>query len=64
MFKTSSELLVSDFLAMFSQKNLHLILIGTSNSIDFLEKYEDRTHSTMPVIKNIVFRPYSYLMVK
>ena len=41
------------------KKELNFGLIGVSNTIDALEKYNGRSHLMMSDIKNLVFCPYN-----
>jgi len=50
-------------LSLFSNKQLNINLIGVSNSIDALEKYNEKVCSLYHV-KNIVFAPYDYETLK
>lgn len=48
-----------EFLTLFTKKELNLGLIGVSNTIDALEKFNAKVYSSLYDIKNLVFSPYS-----
>jgi Cdc6-like AAA superfamily ATPase len=48
----------SEFLTLFSKKELNLGLIGVSNTIDALEKYNAKVFFSLYEIRNLVFSPY------
>jgi Cdc6-like AAA superfamily ATPase len=49
-------------LSLFSTKELNICLIGVSNSIDALEKYNEKVASLYQ-IKNLVFAPYTQQII-
>jgi len=44
---------------LFGRKNIKLILIGISNTIDTLQKYSSKFSFKIQDIDNVVFSPYS-----
>jgi Cdc6-like AAA superfamily ATPase len=59
LFKTAPDIISEDFLLLFSKKNINLILIGISNTIDTLQKYSSKFSFKINDIENVVFQPYT-----
>lgn len=58
-FNSYKEALSEDFFDIFCNKNLKILLLGISNTIDALEKYGDKLKVKVSEVTNIVFNPYT-----
>jgi Cdc6-like AAA superfamily ATPase len=45
--------------SLFTNRHTNLILVGTSNSMEFIRKVSTNFETVLPTIKNVVFSPYT-----
>lgn len=59
LFKAAPTPVTEDFMKLFQKKNLNIILIGISNTIDTLLKSSNKFCFKMHDIENVIFPPYT-----
>ena len=58
------EMLTEDFFDIFTNRNLRIVMVGISNTIDALEKYCEKININVSEVTNIVFNPYTVEQLK
>lgn len=57
-------MLTEDFFDIFTNRNLKIVMLGISNTIDALEKYCEKLKINVSEVTNIVFNPYTVEQLK